>query len=87
VTTKTDVPAFPIPLSPGQSWNGMEPADGMTLRDYFAAAALNTAFQKAIHNFKCDGVEDLTIGWDHIAESAYELADEMLIERKRHEIR
>lgn len=38
--TNTGGPAFPIPLQSGQSWQGMAPCDGMTLRDYFAAKAL-----------------------------------------------
>ena len=33
-------PAFPIPLQPEQVWQGLAPCDGMTLRDYFAAKAL-----------------------------------------------
>ena len=33
-------PAFPVPLLPGQSWQGMGPCDGATLRDYFAAKAM-----------------------------------------------
>ena len=33
-------PAFPIPLAEGQRWQGMAPCDGMTLRDYFAAKAM-----------------------------------------------
>ncbi|KDC23888.1 hypothetical protein L505_3676 [Bordetella bronchiseptica F4563] len=32
-------PAFPIPLNPGQSYQGHSPCDGMTLRDHFAAKA------------------------------------------------
>lgn len=39
--TNTGGPAFPIPLNQGQSWQGMGPCDGMTLRDYFAAKMLN----------------------------------------------
>ena len=38
MTTKnTGGPAFPIPLNPGQSYQGHSPCDGMLLRDYFAA--------------------------------------------------
>ena len=33
-------PAFPIPMNPGESYQGHAPCDGMTLRDYFAAKAL-----------------------------------------------
>lgn len=32
-------PAFPVPLNPGASYQGHEPYDGMTLRDYFAVNA------------------------------------------------
>ena len=33
-------PAFPIPLNPGQTYTAHATRDGMTLRDYFAAKAL-----------------------------------------------
>jgi len=33
-------PAFPIPLESGQTWQAMGLCDGMTLRDYFAAKAM-----------------------------------------------
>ena len=39
----TGGPAFPIPLQPDQIWQGMAPCDGMTLRDYFAAKAMQAA--------------------------------------------
>ena len=39
-------PAFPIPLQNGQSWQGMAPCDGMTLRDYLAARASEEDIQR-----------------------------------------
>ncbi len=56
--------------------------EGLTLRDYFAAQALQTAFLKAVHNLKEDGGDVSGIGWDHICASAYDAADEMLALKK-----
>lgn len=36
----TSGPAFPVTLSAGATYNGHEPFDGMSLRDYFAAKAM-----------------------------------------------
>ncbi len=63
---QTGGPAFPI--------NANESADrciytGMTLRDYFAAKALTLVWP--------DGDDD-----EHVAQRAYEVADEMLKARK-----
>lgn len=55
---------------------------GMTLRDYFAASAIQAAVVKAIHNFRCDGIGDSTVDWGNIAESAYDAADAMLKARE-----
>jgi len=33
-------PAFPVPINPGESYQEHSPCDGMTLRDYFAAKAM-----------------------------------------------
>lgn len=62
-------PAFPVPLNPGQGWQGMSPCDGMTLRDYFAAKAMQ-ALIAATHVVRADA-----------ASAAYELADSMLAAR------
>ena len=73
MTTKS-TPAFPVPLNPGQSWSEMDPCDGMTLRDYFAAKALQGI---------CAAPEHLDrIGsFKNAAATAYELADAMLTAR------
>ena len=68
-------PAFPSPLASGQSYNSGSHF-GMTLRDYFAAAAL----------------QGLMVGYhehpnqvDMCAEIACDAADAMLAARKRKE--
>ena len=66
--TNTGGPAFPIPLQNGQSWQGMAPCDGMTLRDYFAAKAM----QALLHpDCPLNALLD-------VPESSYKLADAML---------
>lgn len=69
-------PAFPV-----GSGDMRDPTD-MSLRDYFAAKAMRLSFEKAIHNWKQDGVDDLSVDCDFIAEMAYLLADAMLDARK-----
>ncbi|MEF3068009.1 hypothetical protein [Pandoraea apista] len=64
-------PAFPIPLQEGQSYQGHAPCDGMTLRDYFAA--------KAMQGFMI-GLDDFDE--EALAESAYRLANAMLRTRE-----
>lgn len=69
-------PAFPVPLNPGQSWQGMAPCDGMTLRDYFAAKAMqgflsDAKFLSAMSKVtRPDAFE--------LAGMAYKMADAML---------
>ena len=62
-------PAFPIPLQPEQVWQGMAPFDGMTLRDYFAA--------KAMQSYLLDKDRD-SFTFEQWAKAAYEMADAML---------
>ncbi len=65
-------PAFARGAGPeGMTWAYGDP--GMSLRDYFAAAALNTFYAEG-------GMGDRTE--DEIARSAYELADAMLAARR-----
>ena len=53
--------AFPIPLTEGESWNTEKfgHPNGMTLRDYFAAAALQGAFLK-ICDFSYEWCNEIT---------------------------
>lgn len=62
-------PAFPIPLQPGQGWQGMAPCDGMTLRDYFAA--------KAMQSYLLDKDRD-SFTFEQWTKAAYAMADAML---------
>lgn len=69
-------PAFPAPNKPQghQKHWVYEGTPGMTLRDYFAAAALQAIVSKP----ECRNHEATTIARD-----AYRLADSMLAERER----
>lgn len=69
-------PAFPVPLNEGQSWQGMAPCDGMTLRDYFAASSVTGL----LANPAADPVEQ--VHFDNIARDAYRMADAMLRARE-----
>ena len=71
MTTKS-IPAFPVPLNPGQSWSEMGPCDGMTIRDYFAA--------KAMQSYLLDKDRDSFMP-DQWANAAYQMADAMLAAR------
>lgn len=71
------IPAFPVPLNPGQGWNGMAPCDGMTLRDYFAARAMHQFLNGAVLPVGVDASEELAM----LAARAYETADAMLAAR------
>lgn len=73
----TGGPAFPVTLPSGESYQGHLPHDGMTLRDYFAAKALQGLISTA--GAPCllgvGGCENET------ASTAYKLADAMLLAR------
>jgi hypothetical protein len=73
-------PAFPI--FPDTGGGHAAAFQGMTLRDYFAAKAM----QAFISAYPCQGIdlEDGGISVDHpsIAYDAYEMADEMIEARK-----
>lgn len=64
-------PAFPRPNTEDRDGYGDSGAEGMTLRDYFAAKALGAYVA---------GMEDGASA-ESLAEYAYELADAMLAER------
>ncbi|MAD27119.1 hypothetical protein LL270_09095 [Pseudomonas aestusnigri] len=66
-------PAFPVPLNPGERYDVHGPADGMTLRDYFAAKAM----QGALANPEVKETAGARSEW------AYEIADAMLKERAK----
>lgn len=70
----TGGPAFPVPLNQGQSYQGHAPCDGMTLRDYFAAAALTGFLHNAEHHKFVDVPQ--------VAAGAYKMADAMIAARE-----
>lgn len=39
----SDMPAMPVPLNPGSSFQGHGPADGLTKREYFAGLAMQAS--------------------------------------------
>lgn len=67
-------PAFPTE-SEGQTGNSTWRFEGMTLRDYFAAAAL----QGLIATIPGPGCAE----WTYYSEAAYKIADAMLAERAK----
>ena len=82
----TGGPAFPIPLLPGQSWQGMAPCDGMTLRDYFAAKAMQgeLASMRVLEGGVCGlalDISDETL--DRLTRHYYRIADAMLKAREK----
>jgi len=69
---KNSVPAFPRTV---QRWNdSLENVEGMTLRDYFAAKAMQGAFTSPIASSADEK--------DYIAMHAYKMADAMLRARE-----
>lgn len=68
----TSGPAFPVPLPNGESYQGHLPHDGMTLRDYFAAKALQGL---------CADPNTANAKREDVVAECYELADTMLAAR------
>lgn len=60
-----------------------EGSPGMTLRDYFAAAALQGMAVLAVYKREARSVEEAMDVHEHLAESAYAMADAMLKERSK----
>jgi hypothetical protein len=71
MSNKTGGPAFARPASEAHQHGIYSPQDGMTLRDYFAA--------KAMQGMMVDVDQPLC---DYIAKAAYEMADAMLKARE-----
>ena len=73
-------PAFPVSLDCGSA--GKQQFEGMTLRDYFAAKALQIMWD-AYDKGYCGLTNRDTPSNEVIAEGAYQLADAMLAERAK----
>ena len=74
-TIKGGGPAFPIPLHEGQSYQSHALCDGMTLRDYFAAKAMQAFLSTYPKGVVTSPLED-------VAADAYEVANAMLKARE-----
>jgi hypothetical protein len=86
MTAEKGGPAFPSKKRiqrAGYATQEFEPVDGMTLRDYFAAKAMQTMISYRRAQF---GTVSDEMDWDEyfpiIAQEAYALADAMLEARK-----
>lgn len=66
---KTGGPAFPVTLQPGEMYKHHAEFDGMTLRDYFAAKAMQGF--SAAPDMNCVPLKE-------VARQAYDIADAML---------
>lgn len=68
-------PAFPIPMNPGETYKSHAVCDGMTLRDYFAAKAMQALLSRDNTSaFGTDHQENNKV----CANVSYILADAML---------
>jgi hypothetical protein len=79
-------PAFPVPVGEREFWDREENGspNGMSLRDYFAAAALPSMMAswerwKSIENDRATSSQELA---ELVAVDCYEQADAMLAARK-----
>ena len=70
----TNAPAFPVSFKWGKE---LRQYNGMTLRDYFAAAAMQGLIAADAHDGGC-----VKCGDKYIAPLAYEMADDMLKARE-----
>jgi hypothetical protein len=78
-----NIPAFPVPSELCQDLT-IEQQRGMTLRDYFAAKAMQMEMQSTKEYYnkgQCD-VSEWRELFVNIAEHAYDMADEMMIARE-----
>jgi hypothetical protein len=77
---KNSPPAFPVPSVCNANGDVQYGTDGMSLRDYFAASAMQgmlSANSAATHGMNAENVDKI------IAREAYLLADAMLAEREK----
>jgi hypothetical protein len=72
MTTNTSIPAFPVASELCQDLTVLEQR-GMTLRDYFAAKAMQTIPKQSAYNMKNNESHEA-----YTARRAYEMADAML---------
>jgi hypothetical protein len=76
-------PAFPLPAHTYPNGEISHGEYGMTLRDYFAAKAMATAYSKLYEMFLDDVFDDWhSEGVEALAKEAYAVADAMLKARE-----
>lgn len=83
MSKETGGPAFPAPINPGHKRQDDSHMNGMTLRDYFAAKALDGFMNWALgqpHFKDYDTAAKAAAGY---AKSAYLIAEAMLAERAK----
>lgn len=85
MSDKTGGPAFPIESFTQPNGEFAWGSDGLTLRDYFAAKAMQAALsnQLLLNRIGEQVSNDLELGHMYLAEGAYRLADAMLRERDK----
>lgn len=76
MSKETGGQAFPLPMG-SETVSGTE---GMTLRDYFAAKALQAFISRWAGH---DSYDEAGITYQRVAEHAYEIADAMLAARNK----
>lgn len=85
MSKETGGPAFPVPLTDAQeaAWNEakLPSANGMTLRDYFAAKAMQGWLSTYPSNKSCGELSINNI--DVIARFSYSIADAMIKAREQ----
>lgn len=79
MSKETGGPAFPRPASEAHQHGMHSPQEGMTLRDYFAAKAM----QKILYSERMMGIIGVNIYENRCAEDAYKMADAMLKAREQ----
>lgn len=70
---------------PAFGYNGLhaeKPYTGITVRDWFAAQALNSAIRRAL-DAMADQIKPNAFDFARVAQTAYRMADAMLAERGR----
>jgi len=81
-----DIPAFPRPFSEDTYLEGVDylAQDGMTLRDYFAAKAMQGLIPQFREMFMDDSIEGCWVGdaIPELAKEAYHMADAMMKARE-----
>ena len=75
----TGGPAFPGP----EIDDGIPMEAGMTLRDYFAAKAMQAGYNELLTSAHRSAAEYMLLNVDEVAQHAYRMADAMIAARKK----